>query len=113
MPNNVSDELWEETELTRVFPVTRSDILKMSKDPSTAVKLEDDLWGLGDDAYATILDVYHQLHCLNSLRQIAYGQYYGVVMGDTNGEPSLREVHINQLTTVPTSSSRLTCVVAM
>ncbi|ROV94123.1 hypothetical protein VPNG_09334 [Cytospora leucostoma] len=95
IPNDVSDNIWEEIELTRVFPVTEADILKIGKDPSTAVKLEDDLWGLVNDAYATVLDAYHRLHCLNSLRQIAYGQYYGMVMGDTNGEPSLQEVHIN------------------
>ncbi|KUI53434.1 hypothetical protein VP1G_00904 [Cytospora mali] len=95
MPNNASDEMWDEIELTRILPVTKADIIKMGKDPSTAVKLEDNLWGLGDDAYATIVDVYHQLHCLNSLRQIAYGKHYGMVMGNTEGEPTLKEIHIN------------------
>lgn len=95
MPNNASDEIWDEIELTRIFPVTKADIIKMGKDPSTVVKLEDKLWGLGDDAYATTFDLYHQLHCLNSLRQIAYGGYYERVMGDTEGEPSIREIHIN------------------
>lgn len=95
MPNNASDEIWDEIELTRIFPVTKADIIKMGKDPSTVVKLEDKLWGLGDDAYATTFDLYHQLHCLNSLRQIAYGRYYERVMGDTEGERSIREIHIN------------------
>lgn len=95
MPNNASDEIWDEIELTRVLPVTRDDIVRMGKDPSTAVKLEDELWGLGDDAYATILDVYHQLHCLNSLRQIAYGKYYERARGSAEGEPSIRDIHIN------------------
>ena len=95
MPNNASDELWDEIELTRVFAVTRADILKMGKDPSTAVKLENELWGLGDDAYATILDVYHQLHCVNALREIAYGKHYHTTMGKADGEPTMRELHIN------------------
>jgi hypothetical protein len=94
MPNAAADAIWEEWELTRVFPVTRQQIIDMGKDPSTAVKLEDGLWGLGNDAYAAILDVYHQLHCLNSLRQIAYGDYYDRIVGDVNNI-TLREIHIN------------------
>ena len=74
-PNAEADEIWDEWELTRVFPITRADILKLGKDPSTVAKLEDDVWGLGDDAFAAIFDVYHQIHCLNSLRKFAYGGY--------------------------------------
>lgn len=93
-PNHEADELWWEYELLRVMPVTKETIVKLGKDPATAVKLEDDLWGLGDDAYATVFDVYHQLHCLNSLRKIAYGSYYNVSQGRT-GTLKLREIHIN------------------
>ena len=84
MPNAAADEVWEEWEITRVFPISRSDLIQLGKDPLTAVKLEDENWGLGDDAYASILDVYHQLHCLNSLRQIAYGEYYNMTIGRTD-----------------------------
>lgn len=76
MPNPASDALWEEIELARVIPVTRAQIMKMGKDPSTVTKLEDDVWGLGDDSYAATFDLYHQLHCLNALRRIAYGSTY-------------------------------------
>lgn len=96
MPNSVADATWEEWELTRVLPVTRADIIRLGKDPETAVKLEPDLWGLGDDAYATALDIYHQLHCVNTLRRIAYGTYYNVQMGNPDGiNATLREMHIN------------------
>lgn len=74
-PNPEADAIWDEWELTRVFPITKEDVLKIGKDPSTVAKLEDDIWGLGDDAYAAIFDSYHQIHCLNSLRHIAYGNY--------------------------------------
>lgn len=74
-PNLKADAVWDEWELTRVYPATRQEIIKMGKDPTTVAKLENDIWGLGDDAYATIFDVYHQIHCLNSLRHIAYGNY--------------------------------------
>lgn len=94
MPNTETDKIWEEWEITRVFPISRAALVRLGKDPLTAVKLEDDLWGLGDDAYASILDVYHQLHCLNSLRQIAYGEYYNMTIGRAD-EFTMREIHIN------------------
>ncbi|KAI0126814.1 hypothetical protein BJ170DRAFT_684396 [Xylariales sp. AK1849] len=99
LPNPNADMLWEEYELIRVFPVTKADVVKLGKDPSTAVKLEDEIWGLGDDAYATVLDVYHQIHCLNSLRQIAYGSYYNRSQGRAD-TLLLREMHINHCTDI-------------
>lgn len=74
-PNPIADAQWDEWELTRVYPVSADVIRKMGKDPETVAKLEDEVWGLGEDKYATIFDVYHQVHCLNSLRHIAYGEY--------------------------------------
>jgi hypothetical protein len=78
-PNPDDDAIWDEWELTRVYPVTRAELGKMGVNWTTAAKLEDDTWGLGDDAYAAIFDVYHQVHCLNSLRHIAYGGYCGLL----------------------------------
>ncbi|KAK8012775.1 hypothetical protein PG991_010150 [Apiospora marii] len=76
MPNPEADAVWSEYELTRYFPVTAAQIRAMGKDPATVAKLENEDWGMGDDRYVTILDVYHQLHCLNTLRQLAYPEYY-------------------------------------
>ncbi|KAH8597608.1 hypothetical protein B0O99DRAFT_684918 [Bisporella sp. PMI_857] len=94
MPNNASDAIWAEYELTRVIPVTANDLRKMGADVEIAVKLEDDIWGLGDDAYAAIFDVYHQLHCINALRRIAYADYYSSPIPDATHE-TLREIHVN------------------
>lgn len=93
-PNPAADAIWDEWELTRVYPVSRSEILKMGSDPSTVAKLENSVWGLGDDAYAAIFDVYHQVHCLNSLRHIAYGGYYNLSMARAHTIKQ-REIHIN------------------
>jgi hypothetical protein len=93
-PNPEDDAIWEEWELTRVYPVTRDELIKMGTDPSTVSKLEDDVWGLGDDAYASIFDVYHQVHCLSSLRRIAYGGYYNLSMARADTVRQ-REIHIN------------------
>ncbi|EHK21811.1 uncharacterized protein TRIVIDRAFT_131309, partial [Trichoderma virens Gv29-8] len=68
----------------------------LGKDPETAVKLDPEIWGLGNDAYATALDIYHQLHCVNTLRRIAYGTYYNTSMGNPDANNvTLRELHIN------------------
>ncbi|KAF1939249.1 hypothetical protein EJ02DRAFT_457105 [Clathrospora elynae] len=93
-PNLKDDAIWEEWELTRVYPVTRDDLTKMGTDYSTVAKLEDDVWGLGDDAYAAIFDVYHHVHCLNSLRHVAYGTYYNRSMARVETVKQ-REIHIN------------------
>ncbi|KAF2011565.1 hypothetical protein BU24DRAFT_435969 [Aaosphaeria arxii CBS 175.79] len=67
----------------------------MGKDPSTATKLEDEIWGLGDDAYATILDVYHQVHCLNSLRKLVYPDYYNKPQWQHSADPkAMFEIHM-------------------
>jgi len=74
--------------------VTAAQLRAMGVDPSTAAKLDDETWGLGDDAYITALDVYHQLHCLNTLRQIAYGEkYYPKVMA--NHDKPIWKVHVD------------------
>jgi hypothetical protein len=67
-PNAEADATWEEDiELIRPIPITREQILKLGKNPDTVAKLEDDVWGLGDDAYVAALDIFHNLHCLNAL----------------------------------------------
>lgn len=97
MPNPIADAVWEEWEWTRVVPVTADQIRAMGKDPSTAAKLENEDWGLGDDAYASIFDVYHQLHCLNELRRIAYSNYYNSSTAPQHHkqEGEMINIHIN------------------
>lgn len=43
---------------------------------SRLITFQDEVFGLGDDAYASIFDVYHQLHCLNMLRRLIYPDHY-------------------------------------
>ncbi|KAI1415852.1 hypothetical protein F5Y13DRAFT_186706 [Hypoxylon sp. FL1857] len=94
LPNAAADELWEEWELSRFYPLTRDDVVRMGKDPSTIPKLEDTEWGLGEDAYLGAFDVYHQIHCLNTLRKNAYGGYYHRKTGN-HSVMGLPEIHIN------------------
>ncbi|KAI0148052.1 hypothetical protein F4776DRAFT_295276 [Hypoxylon sp. NC0597] len=94
LPNAAADEIWEEWELSRFYPLTREDIVRMGKDPSTVPKLEDIEWGLGEDAYLGAFDVYHQIHCLNTLRQNAYRDYYHLKTRN-HSVMGLQEIHIN------------------
>ncbi|KAK4206656.1 hypothetical protein QBC37DRAFT_488004 [Rhypophila decipiens] len=71
-----ADLQWDEYELQRIVPVTSAQLCSMGVDPSTAAKLDDAEWGLGDDAYVAAMDIFHQLHCLGTLRRIAYPDIY-------------------------------------
>lgn len=75
MPNPAAEVIWDEWDLTRVYPMTKAQIIAIGQDPSTVLKLDHETWGLGDDAYAGMFDLYHQIHCLNTLRKLAYGGY--------------------------------------
>ena len=94
IPNAAADEIWEEWELTHFLPIAEADILKLGKESSTVPKLDDKQWGLGHDAYIGGFDVYHQIHCLNSLRRIIYRSYYNETMSDPE-DMGLPEIHVN------------------
>ncbi|KAN0122841.1 protein of unknown function (DUF3328) domain containing protein [Hyaloscypha variabilis] len=75
-PNTETDAVWAELELTRTIVISAEDGGRLGKDPETVAKFEDDFWGFGNDAYMAQIDVFHQLHCLNSLRKLVYSDYY-------------------------------------
>ncbi|KAM3532413.1 hypothetical protein MY4038_004081 [Beauveria bassiana] len=94
-PNIQADAQWEDDiDLIRPISITREQIIKMGKDPETVAKLEDKDWGLGDNAYVAALDIFHNLHCLNTLRRAAYGAYYNISM-DAKNRAGHEEGHLN------------------
>jgi len=74
-PGPDTDAEWEDYEIQRPFAITAEQVRKLGKDPETTVKYPDD-YGLGDDAYMAGLDVFHQLHCFDSIRKEAFKDYY-------------------------------------
>ena len=50
-PNPESDAMWEEIETTRTIAITTEDVRRLGKDPDTAVRFDDKVWGLGGDAF--------------------------------------------------------------
>ncbi|KAK5627823.1 hypothetical protein RRF57_003538 [Xylaria bambusicola] len=67
----------------------------MGKDPLKVPKYEDKHWGFCYDAYVGDLDVFHQLHCLNTLRQYAYADYYNLTAINASDESSVMALHVN------------------
>ncbi|KAI0401967.1 hypothetical protein F4802DRAFT_600493 [Xylaria palmicola] len=95
MPNPEADKIWENYEKVRPVRLTKSQLVRMGKDPSEVARYEDKHWGFGDDAYVGDLDVFHQLHCLNTLRHYVYADYYNVTAIDASDGDSLEAVHVN------------------
>lgn len=59
-PNPDAEEVWENFELLKTFPITKQDVIKLGKDPDTVARFDNEYWGLGDDAYMAQVDVFHQ-----------------------------------------------------
>lgn len=75
-PSAEVDELWRDFDKTRTLVISRDDVIQLGKDPDTVAKFDDAYWGFGDDAYMAQMDVFHQIHCLNTLRKIAFEDFY-------------------------------------
>ncbi|KAJ9349439.1 hypothetical protein DTO282F9_825 [Paecilomyces variotii] len=79
---------------TGVFPliISSTEIRKLGKDPSVAVKIPPE-HGYGDDAYLAQTEVFHLLHCLDMLRkEISYEHYYFPKFG--NNPDAQHQAHI-------------------
>ncbi|MCJ1312252.1 hypothetical protein MMC25_005926 [Agyrium rufum] len=74
-PGPEADRHWTEFDWIYAIPITRNEIVRLGKDPNLVAKFEDEFWGLGDDAYVGALDVFHQLHCVNALREYAFADF--------------------------------------
>ncbi|KAF5589030.1 uncharacterized protein FSUBG_11281 [Fusarium subglutinans] len=73
-PDPEVDEAWEDLEIIRVFPITETEVRRLGKDPELLVKFPEE-YGLGDNAYMAQIDMFHQIHCLNLLRHLAWAEY--------------------------------------
>ncbi|MCJ1357735.1 MAG: hypothetical protein MMC33_007731 [Icmadophila ericetorum] len=79
-----TDTIWESFEPHDIFPITRSDVISLGKDPETTVKFPPDFPGLpsphpdGPDGewYWGSFDMLHKTHCLNELRKMTFEHYH-------------------------------------
>jgi hypothetical protein len=88
-PDRKVDEAWISLDTIRTFPLTAEDVMKLGKDPTITVKYPEE-YGLGPDAYVGQLDVFHQLHCLNLLRELAWAEYG---RNETHGKKPFSDLH--------------------
>lgn len=54
----------------------------------------------GKEGYRVGIQVFHQLHCLNLLRQSTYGKYYSHQGGDIEVEPEDLRGHLGEYRTI-------------
>lgn len=73
-PSEEVDAAWSHLGDTRLFPLTRQEVLSLGKKPEDIVRFPES-FGLGE-AYAGRLEVFHQIHCLDTLRREAHFEHY-------------------------------------
>ncbi|KAK8063642.1 hypothetical protein PG996_008294 [Apiospora saccharicola] len=85
-PGPETDAAWARVANSEMIVVSTADIVRLGKDPATTVRAPA-AWGLGPDAHLGVLDVFHQVHCLNALRRgIYYEHYFAPALGANKTE---------------------------
>ncbi|KAJ8119279.1 hypothetical protein ONZ43_g3738 [Nemania bipapillata] len=62
--------------------ISREEMINLGLNPDTSLKITDPR--NGKPGYRVAVEVFHQLHCLNLLRQNVYKDYYSPLGGDTS-----------------------------
>ncbi|KAL9128733.1 MAG: hypothetical protein Q9217_002640 [Psora testacea] len=75
-PGPETDEIWQNYEIQRNFVLSREEVISLGKDPQKTAKYPDEMFDLGNDAYIGGMDIFHQLHCFDAIRQEAFKDYY-------------------------------------
>lgn len=93
-PSHAVDVAWDRLGDLRLIPLTADEVKAIGKDPKDVVKFPES-FGLGQDAYAGRVDVFHQIHCLDTLRREVYFEhYYGSVYpGGFNQTSKMHRLH--------------------
>jgi hypothetical protein len=73
--------------------VTREEMITMNMDPTGALEITDP--ATGKRGYRVAIEVFHQLHCLNLLRQANHMEHYSSQGGDTAAEPHDLHGHLD------------------
>ncbi|KAI5463888.1 hypothetical protein BGZ63DRAFT_506579 [Mariannaea sp. PMI_226] len=67
-PSPEVDAAWERIQTRDPIPISREDVIRLGKDPNDVAKFPES-FGYGKEAYIGKVDVFHQIHCLNTLRK--------------------------------------------
>jgi len=74
-PSSQVDEAWVGISTSKLISFPGSDLAKMGKDSTEMARLPED-WGYGSDVYVGKLDIFHKIHCLNTLRKKIHSDHY-------------------------------------
>ncbi|KAI1335471.1 hypothetical protein F5Y15DRAFT_397435 [Xylariaceae sp. FL0016] len=74
------DERWDQISAIGDTMISREEMIKLGLDPDNSLTITDPN---GKPGYRVAVEVFHQLHCLNLLRQNVYKDYYAPLGGDT------------------------------
>ena len=74
-PSDAVDAAWDRVANVYTVPFTSDEIFRTGKEPSQTITYPQD-WDLGDQSHLGILDVVHQIHCLNAIRRDTEYEYY-------------------------------------
>lgn len=88
------DKMWDY--ITDGVPdtmVSREEMIKMGLDPEGALEITNP--ATGEKGYRVAVEVFHQLHCLNLMRQANYKSHYQPLGGDVAAEKHDLHGHID------------------
>ncbi|KAI1345563.1 hypothetical protein F5Y01DRAFT_323067 [Xylaria sp. FL0043] len=78
-PSDAVDLAWERVTNIGVLEITQDQLLKLGKDPASAVRSLPEWSGRSEDdneRYMAIIDGVHLMHCFNSMRKSLYFNYH-------------------------------------
>lgn len=79
------------------------DELEIIDMPKSSLKVKHPITGV--EGYRVGLEVFHQLHCLNLLRQVTYRDWYEDISGNFKAGPEALQMHTGESTTSPITAS--------
>lgn len=85
--------------------ISHDELHRLGLDPAS-LKIKDPK--SGEEGYRVGIQVFHQLHCLNLLRQDSYKEYYSHHGGDIEVQPEDLRGHLGAFFSIPRSSQVLT-----
>jgi hypothetical protein len=81
LPSPDVDAAWRAIAKPTWITIDTTEAISLGRDPSVLIRAPSD-WGHGPDRYIAMLDLNHQLHCVDQLRRAAFRDEYPV---DVNG----------------------------
>ena len=107
LPSPEVDAAWHKIATPTWLTITESEVRSLNRDPTQLVRAPED-WGYGPDRYIAMMDLNHQLHCVNQLRKAAFRDEYPIdSRPDFQREHWMHCVHILYQNVLCTGSTEL------